>query len=338
MAAGQATELRARGLADLKAAHLVTDDAVKRQDLYRSSLAKWLSTAKTPEDWTAVTQNASDLGIPKETIAEFGEWAPDAPARAADMVLTPSERTARIKAMAEANEPVQGTSEEANTYRMFEREARERKGEALTAQEKGAIWARARSVTTSAASKEGMDSAEKRRLTKAVLDKPSIWRDLTQTVKSAIAADLYEKDFRFPAPENDGAERWRQTQRSVVQKEFRETGITAEERDLEFRRIEDSYRIQTGQDPLTEEQWQTSLRTSRPPSPPPTPGPTPTFGTGSRPTTGAGQRPQSDIQLPAGPIPADITGLLKGQKPGKYKMDDGTIWQLSASGAITQVN
>lgn len=97
---GGVTDLGARSqaIAKLKAGYDATDDALKREKLYRESMAHWLSTTKTQEEWEGAKANGEAMGIPRSVIGEFGDWAPDAPARASEMLLTPEQKAVAARA------------------------------------------------------------------------------------------------------------------------------------------------------------------------------------------------------------------------------------------------
>jgi hypothetical protein len=87
-------DLRSRGLAALEAAHAETENALKRDALYRESLSNWLATADDAEEWRSTQAYARRFGIPAETIAQFGDWSPEAPVRAARLGMTPAQQRA----------------------------------------------------------------------------------------------------------------------------------------------------------------------------------------------------------------------------------------------------
>ena len=97
---GGITDLSAKdqALKKLKAGYDMTDDALKRDKLYRESAAHWLSTAKTPEEWTQGIEYGASMGIPATILQEFGDWSPDAPKRASEMLLTPEQRAVAARA------------------------------------------------------------------------------------------------------------------------------------------------------------------------------------------------------------------------------------------------
>jgi len=55
----------------------------------REWLGNWLSTAKSSEDWQASLEQAKNIGVPDTTLAQFGAWDQDAPARAAQLAVGP---------------------------------------------------------------------------------------------------------------------------------------------------------------------------------------------------------------------------------------------------------
>jgi hypothetical protein len=73
------------------------DQRNKALDLFvkgdaRTALGTYLSTARTPEEWNDFKIGARHFGIPSQLVDLFGEWDEGAPARAAQLSMTPEER------------------------------------------------------------------------------------------------------------------------------------------------------------------------------------------------------------------------------------------------------
>lgn len=128
LAAVKQAETRERALVKLKAANAATDDQLKRTKLHRESLADWLSTATSQQDWDISIQHAKGLGIDASVIAEFGDWSEDAPARANAVLMTPTQRADAAKG------PTAGSKED--IYASYAAEFLKRPARTMTATEK----------------------------------------------------------------------------------------------------------------------------------------------------------------------------------------------------------
>lgn len=307
----QAQKLETRRAA-IELARLGVDqsrDARSAEEHHTKALGQWLSTVDTQQEWDAALTSAKSMGASESVLKKFGPtYSKDAAAKALDLALTPEQLQKKNK----PEEEVQGTSDIANYFRVQAALAKEQNGGTpLTAKQRVAILERARLVEKNG-HKEVTD-AERRALAAAVIDKPAIYKDLTQTMKSAIALDLYGKGFEFPKEANEAregiAERWRQSEIAKLNDSWRKAqnvdprvkgisldAMTPEQRDSERRRIEDSYRVQTGKAPLSEPEWQTLRSTAYPATVKPTsaPGTTP-------------PKTRGDVPLPAEPTPKPPT-------------------------------
>jgi hypothetical protein len=67
------------------------------------ALSTVLSKADTPAKWTEGIANARAMNIPEAIIKNYGDWSPDAPARAAQLGITPEKR-ATLAGQAEARQ------------------------------------------------------------------------------------------------------------------------------------------------------------------------------------------------------------------------------------------
>lgn len=139
-----------------------------------------------------------------------------------------------------------------------------------------------------------------------VMQNPSVYADLTATVKTALAPKLAAAGFtEFRTPANIGAaERWKQNALSALEKEKREGVGPYKMSDEDYKaakdRIEESYKLQTGGGTLANQVTRTEVRI---------------------PTT----------------IPTDVDDFFKDKGAGIVKFDDGTTWQKTANGQIQQI-
>lgn len=238
--AAAVAETQANGLAKLKEAQTATDDAVKRRRLHQSALADWLSTAKSAEDWQGVTDGAYAMGIPEETIAEFGPWAPDAPERARQMALTPAQRAPKEDAPP-------------TTFAAAILRARA-KGDA--AEVKGLMALQQRITAAGREPRAALDPSA----VQAVLKNPTIWGDLTPDMRGQMLVPLSKAGFDFGAAakglteaQKQTIERWRTDEISRLNRDRRNPSLAMTDEDYaaEQQRIEASYNAQLGASPPT---------------------------------------------------------------------------------------
>jgi hypothetical protein len=58
----------------------------------RTGLATYLSTARNEQEWNNALAGAKQMGVPDAVLTQFGAWSPEAPARAAQLGITPEKR------------------------------------------------------------------------------------------------------------------------------------------------------------------------------------------------------------------------------------------------------
>lgn len=172
---GGITDLTAKdhALKKLKAGYDATDDALKRDKLYRESTAHWLSTAKTPEQWAEGKQYGASMGIPASILNEFGEWSPEAPTRANAMLLTPEQRKADKPTTIQA--ALLATD--------------------LTPARKADLLALQKQLSDA---QREPDAVVDPAAIRAVLANPRLWRALNPELRGKMLAPLSKAGFSFP--------------------------------------------------------------------------------------------------------------------------------------------
>jgi hypothetical protein len=282
---------------------------IELNDKMTTALAQYAQTIDNQDEWTNARQEMVHISgdVASDVLKKFPEvWTPD--------LKTQAQKYLAPNGFAKT-ETVSYTGDDGKTHIT---EAAWNK----TSNE----WFAAGDATTPLANvrKFDKDPATGRidvpALTQAVLEHPEAFNDLTDTAKTQLWPGLAKAGFQRPDRPDRGAsvasaERWKQRAMSDLDKERRDEArmprqMTDEEYKAKAAAIEQSYQLQVGKP--------TAARLT----PPPTNG----VGNQSTPTAGA---PKPITAPPA------VQQTLKGQRPGHYKLTDGSVWTLNADGTIT---
>jgi len=97
----QHLDTKQRALALAKQTITETKDKAEAETAFTRVVGDWLSTAKSPDEWSAGKDHAAFIGVPKSIIDKFGEWDEKAPIRARELSMTPAERATDARAAAD---------------------------------------------------------------------------------------------------------------------------------------------------------------------------------------------------------------------------------------------
>jgi hypothetical protein len=317
--AAQMADARSRSVAAAKLRFDERKTEQERLELDRKIVGEWFSVSPSQDDWADSYARAKDLGVSNEVLGKVGEtWSPEAQERARQMLLPASER---------------GEGRTPTTFAAA----------ILAADRKGDVKEKARLLKLqgqmAAAGREPKDGASTVDVAGAVetiRNNPSLWGDLTPTMRDRLLVPLGTAGFNFQQAasalsetQKAQIERWRTDAITDLNKQrrdpssplYKSSSKPNAEADAtyqsELTRIEDSYAVQMGS-----AKKKTDTAAAAPPAPPA--GPT------------RGTPPPSTPR--AGAVPKQVSSLLTGKKPGRYKMTDGTKWTVGANGTISPAN
>lgn len=318
--AQQSLERRRAALEAAKEGVANSKDVRDKDQYFTKSLSQWLPTVSDQDEWTKALNSAKALGAPPETLAKFGDaFTPEAAKRAESFGLTAEER-------AKGNQPPKaGTIEDYMTT--YARDVAKKPVGALSLKDKDA--ALKRYAQDHKVDSAGEITADKRAdLVATILKYPSVYHDLTDTTKSAIAGDLSRAGFtqfeRTATPATiAAAERWRSEELTKLDKRYETLKVpdgkkpvpgmmTSVDYQAEKDRIDASYKAQVGKADAT-------------PKP-----------AAAAPPAAAGAKP---AVAPAAAKPpttaANVAEFLKDQPSNKrYTLTDGSVWEKLADGTI----
>lgn len=300
------TETRLRAVAAASAAQEAADDALKRTAAHRTMAGEWLSASPNQEDWDASLQGLRTMGVSDDILSPLGDtWSPEAQEKARQLALTPAQR-----------EPKQATSIE---------------GALLAAHQKGdqrAVDGLMTLQRTLAQARQEPKTATDPAAIQAVLDHPGVWGDLNPEARNAMLPHLARAGFDFTRAANTlteaqkaQIERWRADTISALNADQRDPQTQMDDAayQAELARIEASYQVQMGSA---------------------TPPPSSRVPAADRASRADAQKQRA---LPphlrgaaSGAIPEPVSSLLKGQKPGRYTLSDGSSWTVAADGTIAK--
>lgn len=285
----------------------------REQDAYfTKALGLGLSTAQSQEEWDKQLAVHQALGGNPATAQKFSPtYSPDAAKQALTLATSPDE-ISKLSAPPKAPEPG-SLAAAATSY------AKEKKVPVETLSYKDNLtiarqWAQAHRDDKP----EDMTPARTKEMVDTVVKFPSVYNDLTDTMKGKLAPDLAAAGFTgFGAPSKStaaGAERWRASQITQLKKDKANGDqaigavVTPEEYAQREAEINASYRVQIG-----------AAGTSANP---------PTLGADSAPlpAPAAPVQPKTPVVLPKGLVPG-ATVKLKSGKTVKVKTvnPDGTF-------------
>lgn len=310
--AQQTLERRRAALETAREGVATNKDARERDAYFTKALGQWLPTVSTQDEWDKALGSVKALGASPETLARFGaQYSPEAVQRAATFGLTPEEQ-------ARANKPPTAGSV-ADFFATYARDVVHKPLDALTVQDKEVAahrWAMAHKVD----SPTELTAGKRTELVQTILKYPSVYHDLTDTTKSAIAGELNAAGFtgfaRQATPATlAAAERWRQEQLVALETRFKaaqalpETHgvMTAEDLQAAKDAINVSYRAQIG--------GSAAAPVAAPPAAPAA-------------RSAAAPKPKTVT------VPAPVATALKGQKPGKYTLSDHSVWIVGKDGTV----
>lgn len=218
-------------------------DARDRDKYFTASLGQSLPTTSSQEEWEAQLENAHKLGAPLETLSKFGPtYSEDAVARAQTLAVDPKELL-----KGDQGGPKIGSVEDA--IESYGRDVLHKSPDQMSYQDKANAarsWALAHKTSDSSEL-----SAEKRReLVDTIRQYPTVYQDLSPTLKGAIAGDLAKAGFtEFGGANrtvNAAAERWRVNQLHKVDSDVSLNLISPEDATRQRAEINASYQTQTG--------------------------------------------------------------------------------------------
>lgn len=240
--AGQQIDATQRA-AQLAAAKLQTHmDVQKSLKADEEIVGNAFSMVEDQDHWDWAFQNAKGLGVSDAVLGIVGDkFTPKAVEKAKQLLMTPEQR-------AKASEPkyAPGSVDAAILRYASEHSTSVEQLDQKTVDKVRATWA--------AATREGSNGlAPKDRadLVSAVLRTPSVWSDISPTLRGDLAPELARQGFDFKTDnlslaEKNTIERWKQDEISRLNTAKRNLQMEQPEFDAEMRRIESSYQLQTG--------------------------------------------------------------------------------------------
>ena len=284
-AAAHATE-RQRAAAALAASFTAQKAGLEQDALQHTAMSRWFGTSDSQEDWDAALDHARDWGVSDTVLAKVGPtWSPDAAERARQLGLTAEQRGQKETSIDAAILAARGRGETAEVTSLVRLKRR-----------------------LSEAGREGKQPLDPDAV-QAVLKNPSIWGDVTPSLRDQLLVPLSSEGFDFKGAarslsdtQKAQIERWKTDQLSTLNRERRnpQSLMTPDEFTAEQARIEDSYTVQMGL---------------------------------GRSKAGHGIKGNVDPGA-AQEVPAAVAVALKAQKAGRYTLSDGSKWLVNADGSI----
>ena len=295
--------------AALLADRLKTKEAdIKDEEGDRKVVSDWFSVSPNQDDWNQSLDHARAVGVSESVLKQVGPtWSKEAQERARQMGLTPDQREVKKPATIAA-------------AILDARSRGDAAGEASLVKLQGTLNAAGRAPST--------DTPVTADMINAVRANPSLWGDLTPTVRDKMLAPLQQGGFDFKAAtsgmtdvQRAAIERWKTTALEALERDYNankpfgpDDKFGMSEAELATRKltIENSYRAQIGMPPLTElpASWRKpGDRGEAQPKPAPAAAPARTGGPGAATTGTVAMHAPDGRQLA---VPADqVDAMLK---------------------------
>lgn len=227
MRGAEVATTRARALQTLTATQAAQKDALERVQAHRKVVGDWFSVSTDQDDWDQSRALAASHGIDQDILDELGPtWSPEAQEKARKMMLTGEQR-----------EEAKPTTIVAAILRARDAGDKAAEQDLLKLQR-----------TMAAADKGGGIDAG---TIQAVMANPTIWGDVSPTLRAEMLPHLAKAGFDFEAAANtltEGQkgqiERWYTDSISEIRKAVREGDLTDEQAVAEEARIKASYDVQ----------------------------------------------------------------------------------------------
>lgn len=346
LSASEAIRLQTAGLAKIAEARREKEDVRKANDADQKGISLRLSTAQNQDDWNTILTESKAQGVDPSVLARFPvEFSPKAV------------NTARVLASGKPDEPGKpGTLEN-----YIEEWAKEHNTtadkiaspELLKLRKDYAVSGHIFSVAAGDIPDDKVND-----YVKVITENPAAYRGLTETMKSRLMVPLAKAGFKgFDAPTQANvisANNARTRELNKIDRDVTQKLMTPAEAEPLRQRVEANYKLALGQAAPAPPVQAPNLRpilgddaVVLPPTPvppgtrgaaplpavaPPTETPTPASTTPA-PASAPARQPGSQYVIPPPMGPEDV---LKGLKPGYYKLTDGTKWKVNRDGSIVK--
>lgn len=306
-------------------------DKRAKDGYFTKALGLGLSTAENQDEWDKQIQSAGALGADPATIAKFPTtFTPEGAKKALTMAVSPDE-------LAKLNAPKPAKTIEPGTVEAFATAyAKDKKMpvDMLSAKDNLVIarqWAQAHREDKP----EDLTPTNRKAMIDTIVQYPSVYNDLTDTLKGKLAPDLAAAGFTgFGAPSKAttaGAERWRANQMALLEKDVAsgKAALSAEVTPEDYAKrkatIDASYRVQIG--------------AAGTPAIPQTPERTPAPGTApvapvTPPAAPAANPKMAAVKAKSPGVDDAVLNVLAGKPAGRYTGKDGRVFIVGTDGSI----